>query len=347
MATRNKILVTGSPGIGTLDVVEGVFTSSNQTIPAGLKPTTTDDQQPQQQLNINGLIIPWTIDNKYYTASVDFWLDEPKTNSLKETISAYSETDNGVGQVVDAFIYVFKQHDDFEWIKQWLHFLENCEPAIRLCIKLPATSATVVSKSQSVTHEEPSTSDDTYFEDWCLENQFGYIDISQPPSDIPMDKSGYDLVVDELHTNMWDGLSRKDGKKTQTRLPDVFDASFDGSDDVDDADDQLVADDLSNDMNDDEWIKEIEKLKLEHDKSIGTEKKDVDMGFDDDFELPTKEDIGKMHDQLFGDIDQDDGLDRALQSLQAMREKGKDLPDEERRKMAAQVALSFAAQLGL
>jgi hypothetical protein len=28
-------------------------------------------------------------------------------------------------------------------------------------------------------------------------------------------------------------------------------------------------------------------------------------------------------------------------------ERGKDLPDEERRKMAAQVALSFAAQLGL
>ncbi|ORZ22270.1 hypothetical protein BCR42DRAFT_319798, partial [Absidia repens] len=235
---------------------------------------------------IDGLIIPWTIDNKYYTASVDFWLDEPAIDSLKETISAYSETDNGVGQVVDAFIYVFKQPDDFGGIHQWSPFLENCEPAIRL----------------SVTHEEASTSNDTYFEDWCLENQFGYIDINQPPSDIPMDKSGYDLVVDELHTNMWDGLSRKDGKKTEVRLPD---------------------------------------LKLEHDKSIGTEKKK------DDDELPTKEDIGKMHDQLFGDIDQDDGLDRALQSLQAMREKGKDLPDEERRKMAAQVALSFAAQLGL
>lgn len=83
-------------------------------------------------------------------------------------------------------------------------------------------------------------------------------------------------------------------------------------------------------------------------------------------DLPSKEDVGIMHDQLFGDIDQEDGLDKALQSLQAMRgkrrqpltrvisltdlywlERGKDLPDEERRKMAAQVALSFAAQLGL
>jgi hypothetical protein len=36
-------------------------------------------------------------------------------------------------------------------------------------------------------------------------------------------------------------------------------------------------------------------------------------------DLPSKEDVGIMHDQLFGDIDEEDGLDKALQSLQAMR----------------------------
>jgi hypothetical protein len=40
-------------------------------------------------------------------------------------------------------------------------------------------------------------------------------------------------------------------------------------------------------------------------------------------DLPSKEDIGIMHDQLFGDIDEEDGLDKALQSLQAMRGKKK------------------------
>lgn len=74
-----------------------------------------------------------------------------------------------------------------------------------------------------------------------------------------------------------------------------------------------------------------------------------------------------MRDQLFGGIDEDDGLDKAFEAIQSMRgkrvlagfsliqvhstvyyvEHGKNMSDEERRKMAAQVALSFAAQLGL
>lgn len=64
-------------------------------------------------------------------------------------------------------------------------------------------------------------------------------------------------------------------------------------------------------------------------------------------DLPSQSEIMEMQSKLFGSIDEEDGLDKTFQMLQSMREHGKTLSDQERRKMAAQVALSFAAQLGL
>lgn len=64
-------------------------------------------------------------------------------------------------------------------------------------------------------------------------------------------------------------------------------------------------------------------------------------------DLPSQSEINEMQSKLFGSIDEEDGLDKTFQMLQSMREHGKTLSDQERRKMAAQVALSFAAQLGL
>lgn len=81
--------------------------------------------------------------------------------------------------------------------------------------------------------------------------------------------------------------------------------------------------------------------------------------------MPTESEIRRMQEHLFGDIDKEDGLDKALETMRALRgkldiklvamarltqrvtEQGKNLPDDERRKLAAKVALSFAAQLGV
>ncbi|CAO3636483.1 unnamed protein product [Cunninghamella echinulata] len=186
-------------------------------------------------------------------------------------------------------------------------------------------------------------------EEWCLDHQFDYVDMDLQ-SESPLDKVGYDMIVDALHTNMWDGLTRKDGR--QAKKINILQNQSDGEEGVDDDDfDIKDLDDLKNE----DWYKEIEKLKLNDKKSIdikgenyGEDILEFEEGDDlDELDLPSKEEIEKMHKQLFSDIDQEDGLDKAFQSLQAMREKSKDLPDEERRRMAAQVALSFAAQLGL
>lgn len=69
----------------------------------------------------------------------------------------------------------------------------------------------------------------------------------------PMDKVGYDLVVDALHTNMWEGLTRKDGQRKQ--LPDVFGPSaVDNKKEEDEAKLKEEMEEMEN-MDDDEWIK--------------------------------------------------------------------------------------------
>jgi hypothetical protein len=61
-------------------------------------------------------------------------------------------------------------------------------------------------------------------------------------------------------------------------------------------------------------------------------------------DLPSEKDIRKMQQELFGAFDDpNDGLDQAFAKIQDLREKGAGLPDNERRKLAAQVALSFSA----
>ena len=54
-----------------------------------------------------GVCIPYEIDTKYYTAKVDFWMDEIDAVSEKETIKAYCEKEGDISRVIDAFVFLF------------------------------------------------------------------------------------------------------------------------------------------------------------------------------------------------------------------------------------------------
>ncbi|CAO3611152.1 unnamed protein product [Mucor hiemalis] len=151
---------------------------------------------------------------------------------------------------------------------------------------------------------------DADINDWCLSNGFDYVDMDET-TETPMDKVGMELALEILQTNFWDGMVKKN---------------------------------TSGAVEDEEILREIQELKLQQHKDILS----LD-GDEEDFQgdIPSQTDINKMRDQLFGGIDEDDGLDKAFEAIQSMREHGKNMSDEERRKMAAQVSLSFAAQLGL
>ncbi|KAI9498488.1 hypothetical protein BDB00DRAFT_754805 [Zychaea mexicana] len=289
---RNKILVVGDKDAGLLEFVKGVFTACEKEFPQKL----VDDELKKSDGKYSGVCIPWVIDTKYYTASVDFWLDEVDGDA--EVIKGYADQKNEIGQVVDAFVYAFRK-DKAISIKNWVPFLEGCEPSIQLCVG----------------SGQQKDDDMSPIEDWCLDHQFEYVDLEEKTVE-PLDKAGWDLAVDVLQTNLWDGMSQKEpdnNKNNNVSGETVYD--------------------------DDDFYKELQMLSLEKERN---QMKELD-----DLNLPSQNEIKKMQQQLFGDLENEGGLDKAFETMQALREQGNDLPDEERRKLAAKVALSFAAQLGV
>ncbi|KAL0074529.1 hypothetical protein J3Q64DRAFT_1732466 [Phycomyces blakesleeanus] len=307
---RNKIFIVGHANVGKLEFVKGAFKSSETEFPESL----VEDQLKELNGSHAGLRIPWTIDTKYYTANVDFWLDEIAPDTIEKDIKAYTEQSHGITEAIDAFVYVFRKDkpETFSSLRSWLPFLEKCDPSIRLCVGKTEKNAQKTNSKETIDYEE-----------WCLDNEFEYIDLDETTED-PLDKAGVELAVEVLKTNMWDGSTHKDTVGQKPHKPEYKDDNA-----------------LDEDDDEEEFYRELQKLNIKHDRHDQSDETNDDLG------LPNQDEINMMKNQLFGDLDGEDGLDKAFETLNAMREKGKDLPDAERRKLAAQVALSFAAQLGV
>ncbi|KAI8372626.1 hypothetical protein EDC96DRAFT_606107 [Choanephora cucurbitarum] len=294
---RNKILVTSRPKGKTVE-----FTSLHVPNKISLNPLSTSDLKETQDDYV-GVCIPYEIDTKYYTAKVDFWMDEIDAVSEKETIKAYCEKEGDISRVIDAFVFLFDKDkpDSFNTLSLWKPFLEQSDPSICLCVGT-STQKTILSMEK-----------DVEINDWCISNGFDYVDMDET-TDTPFDKVGIELALDILQTNLWDGMQKKKSKHA------------------------------SEHEEEEALLRDIQALKLQHDVLATS---DDDWEEEDYADMPSKDEISQMREELFGDIDGEDGLDKAFEAIQAMREHGKNLSDEERRKMAAKVALSFAAQLGL
>jgi hypothetical protein len=78
-------------------------TSKSKEFPQNLVDTRLKDTNG----DLVGVCIPYEIDTKYYTAKVDFWLDEIDKATEKETIKAYCEKDTEISKVIDAFVFIF------------------------------------------------------------------------------------------------------------------------------------------------------------------------------------------------------------------------------------------------
>lgn len=123
---------------------------------------------------------------------------------------------------------------------------------------------------------------DAEINDWCLSNSFDYVDMDEK-TDIPMDKVGIDLALEIIQTNFWDGMVKKN---------------------------------VSGVAEDEDLLNDLRELKLAQDRDI------LKLGNDDNEEfedMPTQREIDKMRDELFGDIDGEDGLDKAFEAIQSMR----------------------------
>ncbi|KAG9285423.1 hypothetical protein G9A89_010898 [Geosiphon pyriformis] len=359
--TRNKILVLGRRGVGKLSLIKQIIYSKDATTEK-TEPSFTDLESDKSTSKINsgfhhnvlhepedpnhsGHIFPWLISTKYYTANVQFWVDETLSVDAidAEVIKAYEAEENGIGSVVDAVIFVFRkdQPSTFNDIHPFLPFIARYEPAITLAVGMGLTLESSVGL----------TDYDDQFPDWCLENGFEYVDFEAKENLDEHESVGINRILEALKSHMWDGLTRINlpitSKTSRALLQD------------DDIKDVYELGHMDPKLNQ-ELLEAISRLEINENNmdhiiqnrsDTGTLQDHFKAPFDDsdpEFfqDMPTQKEIAKIHEQLFGDFgheDQDgeDGMDRILSRLNILREKGKLLPDLERRKLAASVAYSF------
>ncbi|KAF9181201.1 hypothetical protein BGZ51_005593 [Haplosporangium sp. Z 767] len=203
----------GGGGMAGMDSPE----PSGLTVPSRGQGHQSQQQSQQSQATISdhsGITIPWTIDTKYYSVDVDFWIDEtePQGRAELDRMIESGELDE-MGAVIEAVIFCFSknQPSTFHDIKPWINFVDRHEPSITLCV---ATNAPITQQSQDMNEGgEESVCD---YDDWCLGNGFEFIDLQDRPTDITQDEHvGLDRILEALAAHMWDGLKRKSNKKRE------------------------------------------------------------------------------------------------------------------------------------
>ncbi|RUS23389.1 hypothetical protein BC937DRAFT_92507 [Endogone sp. FLAS-F59071] len=215
---KNKILTIGRRGIGKLTLIKKILNACSSPIPSSPSPTDSAGHA--------GLSVNWRIDNKYYSADVQFWIDETADGDVgAEAMRQYEDEASGIGDVVDAVVFVFRkdQPETFKDLEQWVPFMQKHEPAIALCVGVSrelsedeSGAKTGKEKTHRTTSEEREDKAEDY-EDWCLENGFEYIDLDEKEAadeisrdeDSGTEQVGLARVLEALQSNMWDGMTRK------------------------------------------------------------------------------------------------------------------------------------------
>ncbi|KAG0046759.1 hypothetical protein BGZ83_008070 [Gryganskiella cystojenkinii] len=195
------------------------YTQDDYEVPTSqLSQLSTNDppdtpMRPNKQ-DHSGVTIPWTIDTKYYSVQVDFWIDETDaqgTAELERMIESGGLDE--MGTVVEAVVFCFSKNEPstFHDIKPWLAFVERHEPSITLCV------ATDAPMEESYELKNAPSSSNEYIEDyddWCRGNGFEYIDLHEQRDEVAQDEHvGLDRIMEALAAHMWDGLKRKSSKK--------------------------------------------------------------------------------------------------------------------------------------
>ncbi|KAK9762787.1 hypothetical protein K7432_011141 [Basidiobolus ranarum] len=182
-ANRNKVLVIGRKGTGKHDLIQAI-----------LKQT----KSPSSDKDIVGCLLR----NKYYTAFIEFVLDDTEPSLSSEVIEAFEE----LGEVFDGIIFVGDKNkkETFEDLKPWLGFTKEFELGVCLCI----------GNSVSNTNAENTKVDADEIDDWCLEHGFEYIDMEETSQN---ETSGVHRIVEALESHRWDGMIMNGEDEEETK----------------------------------------------------------------------------------------------------------------------------------
>jgi len=104
--------------------------------------------------------IDWTIDTKYYTADVDFWL----LNHHQFPPSQLPMSVDELGELCEALILVFDstKYESFEKLHPWTKFVEDYAPSVLLCVGIGKCENKRV------------------FNEWCVDNGLEFVEITEP-----------------------------------------------------------------------------------------------------------------------------------------------------------------------
>ncbi|KAG0336591.1 hypothetical protein BG000_006430 [Podila horticola] len=212
--------ITSSQPYDVFDIPSSQLTQQTQGSSANQQ--LQQDQDPstpgRAKLDHSGVTIPWTIDTKYYSVKVDFWIDETYAqgrNAMEQMVES-GELDE-LGSVVEAVVFCFSKNQSatFHDIKPWLSFVERHEPSITLCVATTAPAPQPEEPLQTGQLEADSEVIEDY-DDWCLANGFEYIDLQEQPESLGQEEHvGLDRILEALAAHMWDGLKRKSTKKRE------------------------------------------------------------------------------------------------------------------------------------
>ncbi|KAG0360956.1 hypothetical protein BGZ54_009319, partial [Gamsiella multidivaricata] len=85
---------------------------SQNSTPESSFPAGSQFTQGRPKLDHSGVTIPWTIDTKYYSVQVDFWIDETEAQGRAEVerLIVSGELDE-MGAVIEAVIFCFSKNE--------------------------------------------------------------------------------------------------------------------------------------------------------------------------------------------------------------------------------------------
>ncbi|KAF9328556.1 hypothetical protein BG006_008286 [Podila minutissima] len=212
---------TSSQPYNVFDIPSSQLTQQSQASNASQQQQQQDHDPStpgRAKLDHSGVTIPWTIDTKYYSVKVDFWIDETyaQGRTAMEQMVESGELDE-LGSVVEAVVFCFSKNQPatFHDIKPWLSFVERHEPSITLCVATTAPAPQPEEPAQTAQLEEDNEVIEDY-DDWCLANGFEFIDLQEQPESLGQEEHvGLDRILEALAAHMWDGLKRKSSKKRE------------------------------------------------------------------------------------------------------------------------------------
>lgn len=257
--------------------------------------------------SVAGLTHEWDVNTAYYTAKVPVWVDEiPDVKRWKEDFMKPEAKE--VVEVVGAWVYCFPKPNGESLKHEWADIMKSIQSVVEQQTEDMGTNTVMLAvalprSSSQASHAAATNQGSEELEDLCLDYGFEYIDYAAKGKNEYGEKAGFERLKEALEANEWTLGTAEDA---ETRIDDL---DFDQDEDV-----------LGGVGNREEAEMTAELFGMK--AALMGEENDFDAEADD--LVPPAEQAAQV-----------DDLDRMMGKLMAVKEQSAELPEEQRKRMAA------------